>query len=238
MFLSGVMKMFQLQSKVSKSLLSVAAIAGLALVGAGAANAGTVTQSFSYGGQYPTTSPESVLQFDSSLGTLTSVDLSIADTSNETATITNTSTTASNFNVQLGSLINVTDPSHVQLLSANSSSNGTTYSISNLAPNASATVPSSGSAATTLSASNTLTSGLSEFIGNGLLTLDVANSGSSAVTGSNNYGINITGGSSGTFNVVYNYSTASTPIPATGLLSLVGGLVMVGGVAIHRRMKA
>lgn len=219
-----------------QKIIGIGAALSAGLVVACTVNAGVVTQALDYGpGLSPETNPFTVSmnfnQFQSSLGTLTSVTVQIADTSSGSVEVTNNSSASSQYSVQLGETLNLTDPS------SNAIAN-----FLDVSATSDATITSGGSDTIDAAASGsspvvTLSTNLSEFIGSGQIALSLSGSGEALVSGATPYTASTNSTSAGIVTLNYNYSSPSAaPLPGSGALALIGGIALAGGMAIRRRV--
>jgi hypothetical protein len=213
--------------------MGAALAAGLAV--AGMAHASVITQSISYGPNGPVTNPFTQTmdfnQFNTGLGTLTSVTIQIDDASTGTVEVTNNSSGSSNYTISLGEQLNLTDSNSTQLSTFLDQSNSQSHTI---AASGSYTITAT---ATGTSPLTTINSNLSEFIGNNTIDLTLSGSGVALVSGATPYSASTNSTSSGAVTLDYYYSNpAAVPLPGSGALALVGGLALVGRMAIRRRM--
>ncbi len=221
--------------KLQKMVVIGAALsAGLVFVGM--SNAGVVSQALDYGpGLSPVTNPFTQAmnfnQFQSSLGTLTSVTVQIGDTSSGSVQVTNNSTRSSDYSISLGEQLALKDPSSTILASFLDQSSPSSATI------ASGNSDTINTTATGSSPVDTLTSNLSQFIGSGQIGLLLSGSGVALVSGATPYSASTNSTSDGVVTLDYNYSSASAaPLPGSGALALIGGVTLIGAMAIRRRV--
>lgn len=264
MFLSRVMKMFQLQSKVSKSLLSVAAIAGFSLGIASTVQAGVQLEIVAGNGQseFLPATPQASGTYTSSNGTFGGFNwgsISVTPTNNGSfAELSLSIGSLSTVNSSIGGVNSIsilasgdgftylpTGTNYLQTSGGGDYSNSTSGDSISMSSSADQSNVLYGSGVTISPTNNPIRPATSSTTTPYTLDGNETNTGFTgepySLTVSTTFNILSTSASyGGTFNSIVSNTpiTASTPIPATGLLSLVGGLVMVGGVAIRRRMKA
>ncbi len=210
--------------------------AGLGMVGM--SNAGVVTQAVDYGpGLSPETNPFTEAmdfnQFQSSLGTLTRVTVQIADTSSGSVEVTNNSATSSDYSISLGEQLSLTDPNSNLVAGFLNSSSPNSATI---APGDNATIDTTASGSSPV---KTLTSNLSQFIGSGQIALTLSGSGVALVSGATPYSASTNSTSDGVVTVDYYYSNvapAGAPLPGSGALAVIGGIALIGTMAIRRRV--
>ncbi len=222
--------------KLQKMVVIGAALsAGLVFVGM--SNAGVISQALDYGpGLSPLTNPFTQVmnfnEFQSSLGTLTSVTVQIGDTSSGSVQVTNNSTKSSDYSISLGEQLALKDPSSTVLASFLDQSSPSSATIASGNSDTINTTASGASPVTTLS------SNLSQFIGSGQIALLLSGSGVALVSGATPYSAATNSTSLGVVTLDYNYANAAptgAPLPGSGALALMGGVTLIGTMAIRRR---
>lgn len=217
---------------MKKSLLSTTALAGLMAV-SGAANALSVSYTdviASQGTNYSGTL--TFAQFDSSLGTLNSVDFSLAASVTGSAAYESTDGSATTISLDLAALLTLKRPDLSTLVTA--------FPVANITEAATAYdgvtdyAGTSGSSFTGLSGSLTEVSSsfsaadFALFTGLGTIDLDMSAQGFSTGSGSGNLTTQFSTFADASVTVTYNYSVAAVPVPAavwlfgSGLIGLVG----------------
>ncbi len=215
-------------------LLVIGAALSASFVIAGMANAGVVTQALSYGpGLSPETNPftdaMNFNQFQASLGTLTSVTVQFADNSSGSVQVTNGSSTSSPYSISLGEQLSLTDPASKVVASFLDESAASSTTIASHNSDTINTTANGSSPVNTVS-------NLSEFIGSGQIALSLSGSGVALVSGATPYTASTSSTSSGIVTLVYNYSSpGAAPLPGSGALALIGGVTLIGAMAIRRR---
>ncbi|MDB9507278.1 PEP-CTERM sorting domain-containing protein [Microcystis aeruginosa CS-338/01] len=229
-------------TNISRQLTTgVLAIAGsvAALSFAGAAQAASIVQTATLPNtttNFTNTPLSGLTQFDSSLGTLNSVIVTLDATVAGTVALENIGPSASSITYNLQASVAVSSPSVGSLLTSvpvfsgtfNASpfdgtldfggTSGTT--ISNLTANASQTT--------------TLTTGLTPFIGSGALSAFLSGIGQSNASGSGNIASVFTTQAGGTVTVQYNYTPAATVPEPSAIL----GILAVAGIGSFARRKS
>lgn len=212
-----------------KKISMLTAMLGMALATADPAAAATFIQSGTITAAAPGTSSVSVQQFNSSLGTLTSIDLLFASSFSASGTLANTSNSNKTFEV-------------TKSVSASLSGGGFNIVETLASGTTDVFVPKSGSTPVSFSGSNggvtnTLTSGFTPFLGTGTTALSFISN--SLFTISPNSGtLSLSPLIGGSYTLTYNYTAAPTPAvpePATWAMMLIGfGMI---GFAVRYRVR-
>lgn len=202
------------------------------------ASASTFAATVSYSSTFPSTqtdfsSPLAIQQFDPTLGSLTSLSITLAGSATGTGTLKNNNTTTKSYTVNLANDLTLTDPlsnTLAEILPLFSAS------ISVAGNGGTGTASGTGTATVTNAYSDVPT--LLEFTGVGSLSANIAGSGASGFSGASNTNFSATTASGGTVSITYNYTptvVTGTPEPATmGLL----GSALLGLGFLKFRKKA
>lgn len=218
----------------SKFFTTVAAATTLAgiVTTAGTANAASLSYTASIASQQTDilNAPLSVQQFNSSLGTLNSVELDFISNITGNASVTNTGTTNGKFSLSLGAEVDLVDTvSNQGLLSLNPFTSSSLLSVG--AKNSLSTPTLTASDST----SEILTTGslFQSFIGNGNRNFLFSALAQSGVIGSGNVTSVVNTFADGTLTVIYNYTEGSQPVPEPSALLGIG----LAGVGILLQTK-
>ncbi|HTI71021.1 MAG TPA: choice-of-anchor E domain-containing protein [Candidatus Limnocylindria bacterium] len=222
-----------------------AVIAGSAM----AVSAFADTESFSYSVPTTTTTWTQVInvdQFNTSLGTLTSVSYTISGTLTGTAQASNNSTTSEdNVELNLKATLKLTRPDNTTLVqSVPLTTTSVTLAVWDGNGATPHYTPPSGITLEGLSVSYTQTSSttapldLALFSGTGTIPLNMKATGNSFGAGdSGNDTFNFTTLANAQVDIVYTYSVSS-PVPEAGTWAAIGFAGLAGGVTYFRRRQA
>ena len=215
----------------TSNAIGFGAIMSAGLLAVNVAGANTITQTLDYGSSgspltNPISDPLAFNQFNTSLGTLTSVTISFSDNSAGTVQITNNGSSTGSFAAGLNEKLSLYDPNSIKLASYTDIGSSSGYV--NIASNGSYTFNQSASGSSPLT---TLSSNLGEFEGNSTITLTLNGTATASITGPTPYNAITLSQSYGTATVTYTYAV---PEPGTGVL-LMGGFLAVGGLVLRRR---
>lgn len=214
-----------------KKILSIAAVVGAALASVSPVAAATIIQTGTFTAAAPGTSSASVQQFNTSLGTLTSIDLLFGSNLSVAAgTLTNTSNAQKNFTLTKGATATLT---------------GGGFNIAETIGTGTGSYPLAGRASTSVgpftgsgSATQTLNSNFAYFLGTGTAGLSFASTSLFSIN-PNSGTLNISPLIGGNYSLTYNYTAAplpAVPEPATWAMMLLG-FGMIGFAARHRRRE-
>lgn len=217
--------------------LLAAAIMAAAITSPACALAATVIESATIPeASVPYTYNFTLPSFNTSLGTLQSVEFELTDTSTGSVIVINTLGTAQSFSNASSSIpLTVTGPGGLSITDTITA----TAASGTVAANSNATFAG---APVTTSVNNTFTSGLSAFESGSVVNLSyLASAGAGTYGGTANSGVAFTGSgvAGGTFDIVYTYGSAvgsAAPEPATFALLMLG-VGAIGG-AMRSRRKA
>ena len=206
----------------------------------GTAQAGSLTQTLSApAATVPTSDTFLFNQFNPSLGTLTSVDLSLTSNIVADVSVLNSLTTAQGFTNAMASVpFGVTGPDGISFSLTASTPGQSSPPLAPVAAGADVALPGSAvtaSVATTLSSPGEIAS----YIGTGINDLAfvfTVGAGTFSITAAN--GVFVSGSATADATVVltYNYTSATVPEPSSAILAAIG---IVGVAALgHRRRRA
>lgn len=200
------------------------------------ANAGSVTESASFGPTQTNFSDTLSLSKFTGPGTLTGVTLIYSESATSTGSVTNYSTNqVLNYSVSNSNVLSTTaSTSFLSLVSTSTSATADqsgSVGIDTSPGNTGNTMAISSSSSN--GATKTYTSGLSNFTGAGSLSFLFTGTGSASDSPSSNQNLNVRTKGSGTVEIIYDYN----PIPEASTLLGLGGLLGVGGLQLRRLMR-
>jgi hypothetical protein len=181
------------------------------------------------------TASTSVAKFNSALGTLTKVEVSITVNGSFAGTVTNTANGAQNFNVTELVKLTLTGPNTLSLKPTLTASQ--TYS--GLMPGVtSAFGPYSPTSTSTLSPAYTSAADLAAFLGTGNVNFSLSTmTGTTISGGGGNILAAIATSAGGMITVNYTFTPTGVPEPASVVLMGIGGVTLLG-LGQRRRMLA
>ncbi|MFQ3549970.1 MAG: choice-of-anchor E domain-containing protein [Armatimonadota bacterium] len=177
-------------------------------------------------------------KFDSSLGTLTSIEFSLIGFVSGSTAFENLDASPATVTTNLSAMLKLTRPDSstlvISLPVANTSDYASEYDGITDFNGTSGKTYSNLSASATESFISTLASDFALFTGTGNIILPVTATGTSSGSGAGNLLLQFTTNASADVFVKYNYEPDVIPEPAS-IVALLGGIAGIGGVALKRR---